>query len=208
MWRSALRPQRCQISTCISGSAPRSSRLVLSAGPVRVSGWQPPVRFCASSAGTSARSLLRFRASNRATTKHARADPRPPASGLVWGAWLCGREDLNLHGVRPRMAAKSRRLVSVFAEAPAHESGSVLHRAEPQPPSLHSAVKEIIPSIGGLGQAGVFLGIEPITKLGFAGRARSVRSYFATLASKSVSPAHGASSTAPGALLLLARSSR
>jgi hypothetical protein len=74
MWRSALRPQRCLISTCISGSAPRSSRLVLSAGPKRVSGWQPPVRFCASSAGTSARCLLRFRASNRATTKHAQVD--------------------------------------------------------------------------------------------------------------------------------------
>ena len=74
MWKSALRPQRCQTSICISGFAPRSSRLVLSAGPGRVSGWQPPARFCASSAGTSARSLLRFRASNKATTKHARVD--------------------------------------------------------------------------------------------------------------------------------------
>jgi hypothetical protein len=87
MWRSALRPQRCLISICISGSAPRSSSLVLPAGPGRVSGSQPLVRFSASNAGTSARSLLTFRASKRETKKHKVeqvAVVKPPAgSGRV-----------------------------------------------------------------------------------------------------------------------------
>jgi hypothetical protein len=74
MGRSALRPQRCLISICISGSAPRSSSLVLPAGPGRVSGWQPLARFPASNAGTSARSPLTFRTSKRETTKHAQVE--------------------------------------------------------------------------------------------------------------------------------------
>jgi hypothetical protein len=64
----------------------------------------------------------------------------------------------------------------------ATKADQLLHRAEAQPPSFHSAVKDISPFIGGVGQGPVFVGIEPITKFGFASRARSMRSYFATLA--------------------------
>jgi len=85
MWRSALRSQRCLISICISGSAPRSSSLVLPAGPGRVSGWQALVRFSVSNAGTSARSLLTFRASKRETTKHQGLDLGTDGLTPCWG---------------------------------------------------------------------------------------------------------------------------
>ena len=87
------------------------------------------------------------------------------------------------------------------------EEDQLLHRAQPQPPSFHSAVEDISPFVGSVGQGRVFLRIEPITKLGFASQTRSMRGYLAPLASKSVSPAHEGSSTAPGAVLLLERSS-
>ena len=74
MRRSSLRPQRCPISTCISGSAPTSSSLVPLAVTVQVSGWQPPVRFSASSAGTSAPNLLSGQASKRGTTNRPLVD--------------------------------------------------------------------------------------------------------------------------------------
>jgi len=95
MWRSALRPQRCLISICISGSAPRSSSLVLPAGPGRVSGLQPLVRFSASNAGTSARSPLTFRTSKRETTKHAQVEQVAvvnPTAGSRPRAGSCGED--------------------------------------------------------------------------------------------------------------------
>jgi hypothetical protein len=95
MWKPALRPQRCLISICISGFAPRSSRLVLSVGPGRVSSWQPPVPSYASSAGTSVLCQLRFRASNRTTRKHARVDLGAAAEPLL------GHFAMRMRGLEP-----------------------------------------------------------------------------------------------------------